>query len=42
MSFEFTRNGVVFRFHTEVGDGEARCVLEEQQQPDQPMEPEEE
>jgi hypothetical protein len=37
LSFEFTRDGVTYRFHTEVGGEEStRCVLEEQS-PEQPV-----
>ena len=43
MSFEFTHEGRVIRFHSEVGDGLAKFVWQELNEPEpEPLEPSEE
>ena len=42
MSFEFQRDGVTYRVRTEVGEGPARVIVQETEQPVTSMEPNEE
>lgn len=41
MSFEFTHEGTVYHVHTVVGAGPARVVVDEQNQPEPDLEPQE-